>query len=376
MKKIIPVLFIIFLTGCNSQLDNDTKKIELANLQKKLIEIQNQIAVLEKDLANNKNSENNQAFEIPVSIKELQYEMFNHFIEVSGTIEAVNAAFISPEMIGQIKKIYVKEGDYVKKGTILAKLNTSTIEKSIDELKTSLNLATTIYQKQKNLWDQNIGSEIDYLTAKNNKESLEKRLESLNAQLELAYIKAPFDGIIDDLIQKEGELASPGFQMMQLVNLNKLFVNADVSETYLPVVNKGDMVHLSFPIFPELSMDVPIYRIGNIIHTQNRTFVLQLQINNNKEKLKPNGLCIIQINDFSSQKALVVPSIVIKQDMEGSFLYVAKQINNQWISEKRYIKTGVSYKDQSMVIDGLNLGEKVIVEGYNQISDGSGVLIN
>lgn len=371
MKKIIIIALVLFMASCGSSSDNESKKAELANLKTELSEIKDKISSLEKDFANDKNSK--QLYKTPVRIKEVRFEKFDHFIEVSGTVEAVNAAFISPEMGGQIKEIYVNEGDRVSKGQLLARLNSSTIDKNIDELNTGLNYASIIFGKQKKLWDQKIGSEIDYLTAKNAKEGLEAKLESLKAQLELLVIKAPFDGIIDDIIQKVGELAVPGAQMMQLLNLNKLYINADVAETYLPFIHKGDKVELSFPTFPELAMNVSIHRIGNVIHPQNRTVNMQLKINNNKEQLKPNGLAIIQINDFSTDKALIVPSIVIKQDLKGSFLYILKKGGKSFVAEKKYVQAGIFYKDQSMIISGLNAGDKVIIEGYNQISDGSAI---
>ncbi len=374
MRKIIIIALVLFMASCGSS-NTESRKAELANLKSELNTLQNKITSLEKELASDPNNKVNQAYKTPVSIKEVSYGNFNHFIEVSGNIEAVNAAYISPEMGGQIKKNYVKEGDRVNKGQMLAKLNSSTIDKNIDELNTGLEYASIIFDKQKKLWDQKIGSEIDYLTAKNTKEGLEDKLETLKAQLELLIIKAPFDGIIDDIIQKKGELAAPGSQMMQLVNLNKLYINADVAENYLPVIRKGDKVELNFPSFPELAMTTKIHRVGNVIHPQNRTINMQLLINNKNEKLKPNGLAIIQINDYSTDKALIVPSIVIKQDMKGSFLYVAKQANKKWLAQKRYVKSGVSYKDESMIIEGLSTGEKVIIEGYNQISDGSNIVI-
>jgi len=371
MKKIIIIALVLFMAACGSSSDIESKKAELAKLKAELNEIQNKIIDLENELASDTNNKSNQVYKTPVTIKEVSFEKFNHFIEVSGNIEAVNTAFISPEIPGQIKEIFVKEGERVTEGKILLKLSTTTIEKGIDEIKTGLNLANIVYEKQKKLWDQNIGSEIDYLTVKNTKEGLEDKLASMEAQLELAYIKAPFDGIIDDIIQKEGELASPGAPIMQLVNLDKLYINADIAESYLPVIQKGDRVELSFPSFPELSMIVPVHRIGNVIHPQNRTVNMQLQINNKNEQLKPNGLALIQINDYSTDEAMTVPSIVIKQDTKGSFLYVTKKEGNTFIAEKKYIRTGVSYKDQTMIISGLDIGDKVIIKGYSQISDGS-----
>ncbi len=375
MKKITFVLLIAFLSSCAAKNSSDSKKEELRKFKTELIELQQKISDLENELADDPANEVNGSFEILVGVKEMAYEAFNHYFEISGSIEAAKSAFISPELNGQIKKIYVAEGQGVKKGDLLAKINTSILESNISGIETGLELATIVFEKQQQLWNKKIGSEIDFLTAKNAKEALEDQLVTLDAQLDQAFIKAPYEGIIDNIMQKEGDLASPGIQIMQLVNLDKIYINADVSESYLPVIHKGDTVDLSFPVFPDLTLTEQIHHISNIIHPQNRTVSLQLRIRNKNEILKPNGMAIIRINDFSSKEALVVPSIIIKQDMSGSFLYIVKQENKNWIAEKRYVKPGVSYQDQSMITEGVAVGESVIVEGYNQISDGSVIKI-
>lgn len=371
MKKILFILVVIFLTGCSSSNTEQDKQKELSTLKGELQNLQVKIDQLENELGENSGTKLNESATVPVIVKKTKKETFNHYIEVSGLIEAAKSAFISPELNGQIEKFYVEEGQRVKTGDLLAKINTSIMESTIAGIETSLKLASIVFDKQKKLWDQNIGSEIDYLTAKNTKEGIENQLATLHAQLELAYIKAPFNGIIDNIIQKEGDLASPGVQLMQLVNLDKIFINADVSETYLPVIHKGDKVELSFPIYPDLNLTEPIYLISNVIHPQNRTVKMQLRISNKNEMLKPNGMAIIKIKDYSSSEALVVPSIIIKQDMSGSFLYIAQKENNRWLAKKRYVKLGISYKDQSLITEGINFGEFVITEGYNQVSDGS-----
>jgi RND family efflux transporter MFP subunit len=370
MKKVLILSIVILFAACESKDETAAKQEKLTKLRAEFLNIQNQISALEKEISKSNTAKGTETFKIPIAAKQIKAESFNHYLEISGSIEAIQNAYISPETSGQIKAIYVKEGERVKKGQVLAKLSTLVIEKGINEIKTNLELATTVFRKQQNLWDKKIGSEVDYLTAKNNKESLENKLESLNAQLDLAYIKAPFDGIIDDIMQKVGELSSPGARLMNLINLDMLYINADIAETYLPILKKGQKVELSYPSFPELNTFVPIYRIGNTIHPMNRTINVQLKIKNSQEKLKPNGLAIIRINDFSTDKAFVIPSIIIKQDPQGSFLYVVKKVNKKWIAKKRYVKTGRSYKDQTLVASGLELNDKVIVEGYNQVSDG------
>jgi RND family efflux transporter MFP subunit len=239
-------------------------------------------------------------------------------------------------------------------------------ENSIKEVETALELANTVYEKQKQLWNKNIGSELDYLQAKNNKESLESKLETLNAQAEMALIRAPISGIVDEILVKEGELAAPGMQVVQLVNLDGLYINADVSEAYITKVKKGDIVSLEFPSLPEIEMEVTVFRTGNIVKSANRTFKVQLKINNVENMIKPNILAKIKINDYTKDQAILVPSIILKQDMEGTYLFTVVDSK----AKKVYVETGKSYKGKTIISKGLKTGDKVIVEGYNQVSDG------
>jgi RND family efflux transporter MFP subunit len=187
----------------------------------------------------------------------------------------------------------------------------------------------------------------------------------------MSYIRSPINGIVDEIFNKEGELAIPGMRLMQIVNLSELFINAEISEAYLPKINKGDIVHLTFPSYPDISMDVPILRIGNVINPQNRSFILQLRISNRQEKLKPNTLAIIKINDYSTDQALVVPSIILKNDIRGTYMYVAERDQDGYKAKKVYVETGMSYQDESIIVNGLQPGQLVITKGYNMVSNGS-----
>ncbi len=374
MKKVFVIALTIVLAACSSKVNNpeteeeireqiSVYKKEIGELNKKIVSLEEKLAEVRGDVDKG----------IPVTVTQLEPETFNHYVEVNGSVEAINAAYISPEINGQVEEIYVKEGQKVNKGQLLIKLNSLITESTIQEVKTSLDLANTVYEKQKQLWEKNIGSEIDYLTAKNNKESLESRLKTLEAQADMARITAPISGIIDEVMVKEGELAIPGMQVVQLVNLSTLYINADVSEAYLTKVNKGDMVLLEFPSYPDFSMQVPVYRTGNVVKSANRTFKVQLKIENRDGMIKPNVLAKIKINDYSAENALALPSLIIKQDMKGKYVYMVDQGSNT--AHKVYVKTGMSYMDQTMITEGLESGSLVIVEGFNQVSDGTAVEI-
>lgn len=313
---------------------------------------------------------------VPVSVKKMKPERFEHFFTANGIVEALNAAFISPEMNGQVKHVYVEEGHRVSAGQVLAELNTAITRNTMEELKTRYELAEIAFNKQKELWDQKIGSEMQFLQAKNAKETLEKSMATLETQLDMAKMKAPFSGIIDDIFIKEGEMAAPGMQVMQLVNLSKLVINADISESYISRIKKGDTVHVSFPAYPDIEMQVPVYRTGNVINPNNRTFNVQLHTNNIEEKLKPNIMASLRIKDFELDSAFVVPSIIVKQDLsKGHFVFRAVEKNGETVAEKTFVKTGISYQDKTVIEKGLSAGDKVIVNGYNMVSTGTVVKI-
>ena len=298
----------------------------------------------------------------------MQPETFEHYIEINGRLEAEEDAFISPEMSGQIETIHVKEGQFVKKGQLLVSLNTNLIESNIREVKTGLELASKLYDKQKELWSQNIGSELQYLEAKNKKEQAEAKLKTLETQMDMASIEAPFNGVVEAIQMKEGELATPGMQLIRLINLDKLKLYGNISERYLTSVSKGEEVLISFPDLAGMTISAPIFRVGNVIDDASRTFRIEVKIRNTSHRLKPNLYSTIKINDFSSSSALVVPSVAIKQDIRGNYLYLASEDGKK--ARKKYVDTGLSYRDQTMILKGLEPGDRVIVKGFAQVSDG------
>ncbi len=370
-RLIIITIISVFLISCSSNDENNSDAKKLESYKEQIKDLNEKIADIEKEGNNLEYT----GLEIPVKVESIKMQPFSHSFIATGELESIEEAFISPEVNGQIISVNVTEGQHVRKGQMLAKLNTVIIENTINEVETQLSLAKTIYDKQSILWNKNIGSERQYLEAKNNYEGLQNKLNTLRAQYNMAIIKSPINGIVEEIFLKKGELASPGMQFMQIVNIDELYVTVKLSEAYLSVINKGDIVDISFPAYPGLIYSKPVFRTGNVINKQNRTFIVQIKINNEDGKLKPHLLTNVIINDYNTDQAIVLPSIIIKEDMKGSFIFVIGDDNNNCVAAKKYIKTGISYKDKTIVSEGLSAGEVIITDGYNNVSNGSVVTI-
>jgi RND family efflux transporter MFP subunit len=373
MNTILKITFFIsisiFLFSCQQEV-KENPVVQLEAYQKEAKELSKKIEGLERTVAAS-GEKVYTGLKVPVRIVQLAYEPFSHFFEASGEMETIDEAYVSPEVSGQIVGIFVKEGDRVEKGQKLAKLNTVIIEKNIQELQSQLSLAETVYIKQSALWKKNIGSEIQYLEAKNSYEGLQNKLETLRAQYNLAILTSPIKGIVEKIVQKEGEMATPGMQFMHIVNIDELYVTAQLSEAYLPIIQKGDEVNITLPSMPGFSEMLPVYRTGNVINKENRTFEVQVKINNPQGVMKPNMLANIEINDYNNSKAIVIPSILIRKDLRGSFMYVAVPQEGQTVAKKVYITPGRSFKDKTEVLTGLEAGNIIITDGYNNVSDGA-----
>lgn len=367
MKKLIILTILSFvLFSCGNSSDKEEKiRKEIKKYKSEITDLEGKIKKLEAELgpANNIHA-------TKVRVMKLKREPFSKYFEATGELEAVNEVYISPEMSGQIVSVDVVEGEKVNKGQVVARLNANTIEKNIDEVKTQLNLAKTIYDKQSQLWNKGIGSERQYLEAKNNYESLKDKLASLNTQYEKMIIRSPINGVVEDIILEKGELATPGMQMMMIVDLDHLKVSAMLSEKYLPVVKEGDSILLTFPTYPDIELKRRVTRTGNVINKQNRTFLVEVEIKNEDSKLKPNQLANIKINDYNNADALVVPSLVIREDIIGPYLYIAEKNSETLKAVKKYIQTGHSYKNETEVLSGLSANDLIITDGYSNVSDG------
>ena len=366
MKKIsIIILIVLFFGACKNEQTSEDIKSKIVDYNEKIFELQQQLDTLsnKKDIK-----------AIAVKTVDVKKQRSVHYIQATAYVKAKEQAFVSPQMNGQIVHIYVKEGQFVKKGQTWVVLNANVLKSSIEEVKTGLSLATTLYNKQKELWEQKIGKELDYLQAKNRKESLEAKLKTLNAQLAMTVIKAPISGIIDEIYSKEGEMAAPGRQVINLVNLHKMEADADVSEKYLPYIHEHDSVTLTFPAYPNFVIKTKITRTGNVINPVNRTFKVQVDFNNKNKSIKPNMIAQVNLSDYKGND-IKVSSIIVKTDTKGDYLFIAKEENGIYRAEKVYIKTSFLIGDDVIITEGLKEGDKVITEGYNLISNNQVVAI-
>ncbi|MCY1721711.1 efflux RND transporter periplasmic adaptor subunit [Prolixibacteraceae bacterium Z1-6] len=373
MKKILIILTAaVLLTACGNTTVNDetAKRKQLQQYKQDLHTLEQQITALEKELNSAEKEE-----VIKVKATEVSPQKFENFIEVTGKVEAELDVDVSPESAGIIKEVFVTEGELVNKGDLMAKLNTDMLNSSLEEMEIQLDLARTNYERQKNLWDQNIGSEMQYLQAKNNKESLEKRINSINAQIALAEIRSPVSGVVDIVYQKKGNIGSPQVPFAKVININKIKIYGDISESYITKIHKGDKVKVRFPALNE-TINATINQIGNTIDPNNRTFRIRVNLNNVNERIKPNLISILSMRDYVNEEAIVVPSLFIKEDFKGHYTYIVQNEGTKNVARKIYVTPGVTNNNITEIVEGLSAGMKVVSQGYNQITDGTFVQIN
>lgn len=369
MKKVLTLLTVALFLSCQPELSDKEIKLKIGELKDQINNIEFEIKDLEKQLKDSVSENDGKV--VRITIDTVKQSVFKHFFEVGGTVEATNSAFISPEMNGQIKNIYVKEGQKVKKGDLLVSLNDNVLQSTIQEVQIGLELASKVYEKQKELWQKQIGSEIQYLEAKTNKESLESKLKTVRAQLEMTKVRAPFDGIVDAIHGKQGELAAPGYELVRLVNLEEIKVNADVAESYISKVQQGENVTITLPSYPDIQIVSKVARVGTIIKPGNRTFEIEVPLQNEKELIRPNSIAVVTINDYTNTKAIAVPTYLVKKDVSNnSFLFVAEKTQNGYVAKKVSVAVGKVYNGKTEITSGLAENMLVIDKGHALVSNG------
>jgi RND family efflux transporter MFP subunit len=304
-----------------------------------------------------------------VSSAPVERKTFERFISIQSSVVADEIVSASSETGGRIIQLNVEEGNYVKRGQLVAKLDMESVDKQIAELETSLSLAVDIYERQKRLWDQNIGSEIQYLQAKNNKERIEKSLETVKFQLTKANVYAPISGVVDMVFLKPGEMTAPGTPIVQILSTGIVKVVADVPEKYLRNIKKGETVTVSFPAL-DMETKAKVSEIGRTINPGNRTFKVEVSVPNNNGVLKPNLLASMLLNDFTEKDVVVIPIELVQQEVSGrSYVFIKGENEDGAYAKKVMVETGESYEGNIIITSGLEGGEEIIVNGARGLAN-------
>ena len=375
MKSFYIVLIIGLLMACGQD-SLENKKHRLDQLKSQSVELNQEIKILEEEiLRKDPHFKDSGIQHTLISTFEAEPQPFEHKFEVRASVASRRNVLISAEASGRVENIYVKEGDQVKKGQQLITLDASVLQNSIEELKTDLDLATTIYMKRERLWNQNIGSELQYLEAKNQMETLQRRLATTKTQLKQFRLVAPFSGVVDDVQAKLGEMAMFGSPLLRILSIDAMHLEADVSERYLGRLQKGDSVNLYFSSFDE-ELNSVITSVGHVINQQNRTFSVEVDLPKGSIPYKPNLVAILKITDYYQPEALVIPSELIQQDSQGNFVYAVDSSENELKAKKLHIGTGKSYQSNTEIISGIETGAILVDAGHRDLTEGALVQIS
>ena len=344
----------------------------LRKLEAQRDDLDKQITQLKLEIAG-KNSTNSAKL-MHVDIEQILPTLFKHYIKVQGTVESDNNILIPARASGVVKKIYVKRGDRVQKGKILAELDGAILENTLAELEINLEMARIMYERQKRLWDKKIGSEMQFLQAKTNKESLEKRLAATREQYRLTKVIAPINGTVDQILLKEGEAIGAGFGTIRIVQLSALKITANLSEEYIGQIKVGDSVQVRFPLIGKELLST-IRSVSMVINPQNRTFPIEIGLPKGEIQIQPNMLTVLTISNYSNPNALTVPVNIVQKTGSSKFLFIVNRNDDSWQVERRTVQTGKTYGDVVEIIDGLKAGEYIVKRGFQNLADQQRVLV-
>ena len=367
MKRILYVLTML-LCSCDSG-DLDSKKKKLDNLKNSLVETYSQIDQLKREISELDSSYNSKNYEL-ISISSPNRGSFTSKIELRGNIQSNKNVLIVSEAMGKFNNIFVDEGQYVEKGTILASIDSEIIQNNLREIKSNLDLLKIIYQRQANLWENEIGSELDFLRAKSNYESIKNRYSAVKIQVSKYNVVAPFSGVVDEINAKVGEMSSPGIPSFRMYNDSESYLSVDVSENFINSFKIGDSVQVinsNGEVYESI-----IISVSQVINAMNRTFNIGVEIPSElEENVKPNQILNVLLVDYMNNDAISVPSNIIFNDDRGSYVFVVVDFDGEKIARKTPVLVGRSYKYQTEILSGLVGDEMIIEKGALEVMDGT-----
>ena len=387
MRKIYSLLVItIVLISCGEKkatsIEEIVSKRTLKELTAKKKEISSQLEAINKDLEaiNNAISSKDTVKKLPlITTFTAKSTVFNHFLEVQGNVKTKQNILIYPEMPGILKSVFVKEGQRVNKGQLLAKIDDGGLSNQVAQLEATTQLAKTTFERQKRLWEQKIGSEIQFLQAKTSYESQKNSLKQLKSQQSKSDIRAPFSGTIDDVMKEPGTVIAPGqgSEVFRIVNLNNMYIEAEVPERYIASITKNKVVKVNFPVLGTTA-ESKIRQVGSFINPNNRSFKIEVPVSNKSGNVKPNLTAKLQINDYTDTDAILIPQSIISENASGDqYIYIIKNknSNNEAIAERLIIKTGKTQGNYIEVLENLSAGTEIIKEGARSVNNGQTVKV-
>ncbi|MFK7951939.1 MAG: efflux RND transporter periplasmic adaptor subunit [Ekhidna sp.] len=355
---------------------------DLAAIRAKKSELSIQYKSLEQDLAqlDAAIAANTENANLPlVTVFQAKSEKFTHYVELQGDVTTKQNVLIYPETAGTLIRVHIKEGQRVSKGQLLGTIDNGGMNSQLIQMKTQLDLLKTTFERQERLWKQKIGSEIQYLQAKASYESQKSAVDQMESQLDKFNIRAPFSGIIDDIIKDQGTVVSPGpgAEVFRIINLSNMYVDVLVPETYISSVVAGKEAKVFFPIL-NTTIDSKVKETGNFINPNNRSFSVKVPVPNKDGSIKPNLTAKVQINDYSQEKAILIPQSVVSENAQGEqYAYVVSDIKGDMtaVASRKIIQTGMTQDGLVEVLGGISNGESIILEGARSVKDGQDVKI-
>ena len=364
--RIITLFLLVFLFSCS-----ENKQAQLAKLKDQQQAVNDQIKKLETDLVNDKGTiVNSNKFKF-VGLTEVKTSTFDHYIRVQGKLDGDQNAAVFAEVPGSIFAKYADVGQKVVKGQVLAQIDDKQYKSQLESLETQYSFASELFDKQQRLWDQKIGSEVQYLQSKTNKESLDQQIASLKLQIEKFKIKSPINGTIEECNIRVGAVVSPDPRLAayRVVAFNNVKITAEVSEAYSSKVNKGDKLVVKFPDINK-DFDASIDFASRYINPVNRTFLIESNLSNGITELKANMIAILQINDYHADNSVVLPMNYIQTDAEGSYVFVVRPKDNFNAAFKQAVTIGISYNGLAEILEGVKAGDKIVSAGFQDLIDG------
>ncbi len=365
MKPKIFIRFVTVFICVNVLISCATNEEKLEKLKAKQSELAGEIKALEKEIAPDTTSKV-KAKEVLVT--SITVRPFNHYIQTQGQIEAENNILVSAKSMGVVAQVFVKEGQQVSRGQVLAQIDNAVILRNIESLKSQVELANTVYERQKNLWSQKIGTEVQFLQAKSSKETLEKGLASLDEQNDMTRIKSPISGTVDQLQVKPGENIAPGMPAARVVNTSELKLTLNISEAHVTSIKVGNKAIVSIP---ELKRDIEarVTFVGKTIDLMSRTFAVEIQLPSLAD-MRPNMTGVVKVVYYTEPSAIVVPVNVVQTVNNEKIIFVAETDGKNTVARRRVVMLAGVFDNLAQIKSGIALGEKVITFGYQGLSDG------